>query len=381
MTYPQQGYGPPQPPPQQGYGNPGYPPAQPGYPPQQGYGPPPQGYGPPPGYPPQQQGYGAPGPQPMPRATLEDFLNQPAMSGQSLNKAFPTPGSRVIVRVARALTDADVQPQTDMNTGHVRTFRDGHVRSMLVVPVYVQHPAFPDGRAALYCRGQLYEELKRAMSEAGVNTGIPEAGAVIDITRQNDRPVQNMSPQHVFSIVYTRPEGAANGQQPAQAPQAQAQIPQDIQAMVPQGPGAPANFANPGGHYGVPGQQGYPAPQDSPYFQGGPGAQGQPQPPQAVFQPPVPPQQQYQPPGYPQPPQVAPQAPPPSPVPYGQQGPAAQVAAATQAGTQAAQQYQPSPPPQQQYAPQAPPPAAPASLDPAQQALLATLVQQGQPQQ
>jgi hypothetical protein len=303
----------------------------------------------------------------------------------------------------------------------------------LVVPVLVQHYAVPDGRGALSVQGQIYEELKRAMTEAGNTTGIPEGGALIDITRQNDKPSarQGNNPQHIFSVIYTRPEGTAQAQpaQDQEAVQAAApQVPQQVQAMVPQGPGAPANFANPGGHYDAPGQQpqqytGAPAGYEQPGF-----PQGQQGPPPGQFQ------------------NAQPGPPPPQ---YGMQGPAAQVAHAAQAGMTAAaaapygqpqypqgqvppqqqypqghvppqQQYpQGQVPPQQQQYPQGqvppqqypqgqvppqqypqgqvppqqypqgqvpqqqfqqgpPVPAAPAALDPNQQQILATLIAQGQ---
>jgi hypothetical protein len=80
--------------------------------------------------------------------------------------------------------------------------------------------------------------------------------------------------------------------------------------------------------------------------------------------------------------------------PYAQQGqvpPPAQYAGGQQQFAQAPpqQQFQQGPPQQQQFQqgppqqfPQGPPvPAAPASLDPSEQQILATLVAQGQPQQ
>jgi len=393
MNYPQQGYG--QPPPQ-GYPQQGYPPAQPGYP-QQGYGPPQgypqQGYGPP-------QGQQAPPPQPQfARPTLNDYLRQPAQSGGSINKAvFPQPGARVLVRVDRPLGDADVDFQTDMNTGVVRTFNDGHPRLLLRVPVLVSHAAVPDGKGVLIMRGQMYEEAKRAMAEAGNDTGIPEAGAVLDITRQNDKPVQNRSAQHIFTVRYDRSQVThpahldgghqPNGNQaPAQAPQAQAAYQQAPPPPQP-APGQALAQAAGRGMAALAQQQGaMMAAAGAPVQAGAPAGYAPPSPQyqQAPPPPPQPPQapqpQQYQQ-GPPQPPQPpAQQSAPPAPPQY-QQGPPVQAPGQYQQGPppQAPQQYQQGPPPQApgQYPQGPPPPAAPAALDQGQEALLQGILNQSQ---
>lgn len=161
MTYPQQGGYPPQqgyPPAQpgyapQGYPPQGYPPAQPGY--GQPYPPAQPGYPPQQGYPPAQPGYGQPPAAPLPRSTLDDFYDQPSASGASIAKFFTTPGQSITGRVARPLTDADVQVQTLMNSAAIATFRDGRPKRVMVVPLLVQPgPHFSDGRAAWYVRGQ-----------------------------------------------------------------------------------------------------------------------------------------------------------------------------------------------------------------------------------
>jgi hypothetical protein len=470
MTHPQQGYGPPPQqqgyydPQQQGYGQqPGYQPAPPQQGPPPGYGQPqqvpPPGYGqpqgpppgyyqqaPPPGYgqqpqqgyqgPPQngygqqgygqpQQGYGQPqqgqpAQQPLPQGSLEAFLNQPALTGKSLNNAFPMPGSRVQVRIARRVTDADVQAQTDMNTGAAREFRDKRAMMMLVCPVLLSHPAFSDGKATWYLRGQVYEALKEAMGRVGNISGLPEAGALCDITRQEDKPVQNRSPQHIFTINYDRSQVApqdraenlanANGQPATADPSVQDTAPApQYQQAPPQQQFAPPQQPAPGQAFAQLAQQpalgqafaqaagidmGQLAQQQGQQLAqaGAPVGPGAP----AGYQP-----QQQQ----------APQGPPP-PVPYGQQyaqqdpapqygmqPPAEQVAYATQAGTQAAQQYQQAPPQQQlpamggyqpgppaqqyqQQAPQAlPQTGIPAGLDPASAEVMAHIMGQQAPQQ
>jgi hypothetical protein len=427
---PGQGYAPAQPgyPPHQGYQDQGYqqgPPPNQGYqqgyqqgPPQNGYqnqgyqqgyqqGPPQNGYqnqgyqqGPQQGY---QQGPQQQGP-PVPQGTLAEFLNQPAAAGASLNAAFPVPGSRCRVTVARNVTDADVQAQTDMNTGAVRTFRDNRLRMMLIVPVLVEgHPAFPDGRSAWYVKGQVWEELRRAMDEAQVPPDangrvLPEGGAVVDIVREQDRPVRNMSPQHIFSITYRRPAGAQNGVRPQQdqapaqaAPEmAMAQAPggQFAQAGAPAGPGAPNGYQQAPQDQGQIRQQyeqmmnqamqGQPPQQ---YQQGPPqGQQFQQGQPQQQFQQ-GPPQGQYAPQDQPQGQPQQFQQGPPQGQPQGQQG-------QFQGQPQGQQGQFQQGPPQGQYAPQDQPGQfqqgpllviqAPAGLDDEQQRLLATLTQNRQ---
>lgn len=397
--------------PPQGYGQQGY-----GQAPPQGYGQaPPQGYGqqgwqqgPPPqqnGYG-QQQGYGGqpqgPDPSQFGPGSLKGFLNQPAMTGLSLNKAFPTVGSRVQVRIARRLGDSDTQYRTDMNTGAVRQFRDKRPMQMLVVPVLVSHPAFSDGKATWYLAGQPYEELKTVMAAAGNMSGIPEAGSVCDITRLDDKPVQNRSPQHIFRIHYDRSQvppseraevvfgGQGQGQQdqaaqttPPQAPSfAQAPPGQALQQAAQ--PDMAALAAQQGQAFA---QAGYPGqvPGQQPQYQQAPPAPQGPPPPQQYGQEAPPQQQQYQ------------AAPPQGQGQYGMMSPGQQVAYATGQATQAAQaappqgQYQQAPPqqqfaPPQQVAPGQPythqvqaPPAIPADMEPGQAAIMSNIL--GQPPQ
>src|SRR5882724_3466123 len=125
MTYPQQGgYGQPGP----GYQGQGYGPANPGYAPDQG-----QGYGQPgPGYQgqgqpgPGYQGQGQQGPPPQAaRGTLTGYWRQPAQAGSSLGKFFQNPGQSISGVVARPITDADIQVQTNPANNQVQTYRDG----------------------------------------------------------------------------------------------------------------------------------------------------------------------------------------------------------------------------------------------------------------
>ena len=303
MTYPQQpGYPPAQPgypPAEPQYQQPGYPAQAPGYPPQQ-----PQYQG----YPPQQPQYGPPQGPPapaLPKTGLADFMDQPAMSGGALS--FPAPGTRHTVVVSRDLTDADFPVQTDPQ-GQPKRFRDGRLMVVMVVPCRIRPDAeHPDGHASWWVKGQAAEALKRAMSLAGAGdrNGIPERDALIGVLHTMVKPSKRggQNPTKIYEVTYQRPAGAGNGQAAAQQtpaqqayggpgpgamvqgpgggtvpagpggqPQPTAQyapngqqaqapyIPQAVQAMVPQGPQAPANFANPQGSYAVPQQPQWPAP-------------------------------------------------------------------------------------------------------------------------
>lgn len=229
MAYPPQAPYPAQP----GQPGQGYPPQQQGYgyPLQQG-----QGYPPQTPYPPQQpqQPQGAP---PV-NASLSDFYQQPSGAGGPALK-FTTPGQSYTGIVARPITDGDVQHQTNPADGRPAFFRDGRPKLVMLVPLLVQHPDFPEGRAAWYVRGQARDELARAMAEAGAPEGAPEPGAAIGITYTGDRPIPGLNPQKQYQVAYRRPEGAEATTETAQAqPQAQAQV-QPPQAQ-PQAQQAPA---------------------------------------------------------------------------------------------------------------------------------------------
>jgi hypothetical protein len=349
VTYPdpnqaQQGYY-PDPAQQQGY-----PPAQPQAPqypgqPQPGYypgqpqqAPPQQGYYPnqaPPQQPPAQE---------LPRVGLDDFLSQPALGfgpGLSTKNFFRSPGQAITVQVARDVTHADVRADLDAQR-QVRRFPDGRVRTVLVIPVIVPelNGMFPGGQATVWAKGQMWAEMTRAMSDAGVppradmgGALIPEAGARMTITLMGKKATGGgFNEANVWQVTYFRPQ---DGNAP-QVGTGQAAQPQQF-GGYPQ--------AQPGGY--APPQQ--PAPfgtqQAQPQY---PVQQQQPQP---AYQA----QQGYPQQGYPQ--QAAPQPQPQNaqlpgqaPAPSGMAGPAAQVAAATQAGVQAAQQAQaqaqPAPQPQ-----------------------------------
>ena len=226
--FPQQGY-PPQPqqqypaPPQQAY-PPSYPQA-PGYPPQQGYGQFPQQ---PPSGPPQ---------QPLAQGSLDDFYSQPsAGTGPSIswtdkNSNQPKPiGTSYAGIVARDVTHADVQQQTDFRTQAPLFYRDGRPKFAMKVPLKVQpSPEFPEGEATWFVKGQARDELVRAMAEAGCD-GSPKAGAAIVVTLVQRRNTSaGMSPANVVQVRYQPAPGHTTGQQGAPAAAAPAAPPQQVQ--------------------------------------------------------------------------------------------------------------------------------------------------------
>lgn len=186
-------------------------PQYPGYPPQQ-Y--PPQA--PPVQYPPQQYGQVPTAPvQPLAQGSLSDYYGQPSgNSGPALKftdtNNQPLIGCSYVVQVARAVTNSDVTQQTN-RAGTPQTYKDGRPKFVMVVPVLVLEPngLYPEGRAGWWVKGATRDELSRAMSEAGAPEGPPEAGAIIRVTLTGTRPSgPGMNPAHVFSVQYTRPQGA-----------------------------------------------------------------------------------------------------------------------------------------------------------------------------
>lgn len=313
MTYP--GY-PPQPQPQY----PGYPPQAPAYPPQAQA----------PYYPPQApQGYAPPPPaQPLARGSIDDFYDQPAASGKSITFDKKPVGTSYAGVVARTLTNADIQQQTEMLTRRPLFYPDGKPKLVMIVPLQMQpSQEFPDGRAAWYVKGSERAELERAMEAAGCKPGTPpEMGAVITITYTGDRPIPNLNPQKVKAITYQRPVGAnghaAGTAQPAMAAQS-AEVQQPQYAVQPPAPPQYQQMVD--GAYASAGLQA-PAP-PAPQFQP-PQYAPLPPPDVSAYQPaPPPPAYQPQPAEAPQPPAaVVPQ-----PAQAGQAGPVAQLSPEQQA--------------------------------------------------
>jgi hypothetical protein len=209
---------------------------QPPYPPQ-GY---PQVHQP---YPPQ-QGYPAPPPQqptqPLAPGSLDDYYNQPsAASGPSISwsNADRTPkpiGTAYAGIVARDVTNADVQQQTDFNTKAPLFYRDGRPKFAMRVPLKVQpSQEFPEGEATWYVKGQARDELVRAMTEAGAS-GAPQAGAGILVTlvgRRNSGA--GLNPANVVQVRYSPPPGHQPAQQQPPVPTSGQQQGTDTPSPVP----------------------------------------------------------------------------------------------------------------------------------------------------
>jgi hypothetical protein len=239
-------------------------PAQPGYPAQPApgyaqpqYGQPQQGLAPQqPGYPAQQPQYQQPFGQPaqqqalppvpeMPRATLQDFYDQPVTGGGPPLK-FDHPGDRYVGIVTRSVTGADVTPATNLRTGEISKHPDGRVKYVMKIPLLITpSPSFPEGIGVFYAKGNDRPELTRAMEAAGIETDPstgrlypPRAGDTIDITFTHEQPNgRGMNPTKVKRIVYTK----GNGEPPQMpgAPMVQGQVVQS-QYQQPQQGFAPA---------------------------------------------------------------------------------------------------------------------------------------------
>lgn len=236
------------------YPGPGYPQAP--YPPQQQVPQPPiqpqyPAYPQAPQYPQQQfppQGYQAPPQQPAaPLATgsLDDYYGQPsAGGGPSISWKDKPIGHWYAGVVARDVTDADIQQQTDPQTKQPKFYRDGRPQFVMKVPLKVEPSVdFPEGEATLFVRGQMRDELVRAMSEAGA-TGAPKAGATIVVQLAGKRNTGAI-PANQFAIQYQPPAGAgvaspAPAQQPVQQAPIEQQAPQvPQQQFVQQAPQQP----------------------------------------------------------------------------------------------------------------------------------------------
>lgn len=297
MTYPVQGYPPAQPgysptqpdqqQPQVGFyappQGPQYPPAPPQGPPP-GYGPPqgypaPQGYGPPQGYQQPPPGYGPPPAQyqapmaPPINSTTEDFFNQKSSGyGPSMMKNAQF-GEWRIGRVARVVTNADVEQQADPQTKQPKFYKDRSPMLVLKVPVDMapsQHHT--EGRGQLFLQGAMREEYLRAMQESGATPGLPEYGATIAMRKSGQRQTGMGNPANVWQAVYAlpgqelvfpqEPQGFAAPTQPAYQPPQQQFAPQGApvyQQAPGQFPAQPQLPPAPNGQYAQPQQVQQPA--------------------------------------------------------------------------------------------------------------------------
>jgi hypothetical protein len=248
QTYPQQGYG-------QQY------PAQQQFP----QAPAPQQY-PAQGFP-QQGAAQTPGP-PLAQGSIDDFYGQPSTgSGPSISWKDKPVGTAYAGIVARDVTSADIQQQTDFTTKAPQFYRDGRPKFVMKVPLKVQpSPEFPEGEATLFVRGQMRDELVRAMSEAGVD-GAPRAGAGILVTLSGKRNSgQGLNPANQFTIQYTAPAGGQAPAAPPSAPEQQYTQPVPEQAPQPAPPAPQVQQQQSAQHPQVPAQapQATQAPQSAP---------------------------------------------------------------------------------------------------------------------
>lgn len=261
-----------------------YPPQYPQAPAPQAY--PPQVQGP---YPPQPyaQPVQQPPAQPLAQAqSLDDYFNQPSTGGGpaiswSVNGMPKPEGTTYAGIVARDVTVSDIQQQTDPKTGAPKFYRDGRPQFVMKVPLKVQpSQEFPEGEAVLFVRGQMRDELSRAMGEAGIPAGVaPKAGDAIQVTLVQRKPSRGGGmPMNVFAIRYTAAAGGTGAPSPAPVPQAQPapqQVQQPVQQQYQQEPSAasfppvqyqqqaaPQYAAQPAAAPQVP--QGQPAPQPAP---------------------------------------------------------------------------------------------------------------------
>lgn len=225
-------------------GQPGYPPqGQPVYPPQgqPGYPPTPNPQYQQPGYPPQPQYNAPPAPQQAPvRGTLAGFFGQPVSGGKGIK--FVSPGQVVSAMIARDVTNADVQQETDFITKQLKFYRDNITPKLqLIIPLRVQPDAeYPEGEAAWYVKtASDRTELVRALNAAGVEPDkdgnvFPRGGDLITITYTHDKPgAAGMHPTKVKAVQYTV---AGQG---SQAPALQQVAQQAFSQVVPQPPVQP----------------------------------------------------------------------------------------------------------------------------------------------
>lgn len=230
-----------------------YPPQYPQAPQQPQYAPPQPQY--PAQYPQQPAQHYYPQPPPPPAVPtvagdLGAFFNQPSVGGGK-SLSFEQPGQRYIGIVVRPITNGDIEQQTDTQ-GRPQTFKDGRPKFVMKVPLQMQPgPAYPDGLAQWYVKGQARDELVRAMAQAHAPEGPPEAGAIVDITFTGTRPAgAGMNPAKLFRVVYQRPQGAvpvvaetataAAPVQPPSPPVAAPPAPPQVLKPTVQAPSAPA---------------------------------------------------------------------------------------------------------------------------------------------
>ncbi len=213
-----------------------------------------------PGYAPAPQGYPQPAPQQgaqLAAGSIDDFFSQPSVGGGPALK-FDV-GTVHVGIVARAVSNADIQQQTNPSNGQPAFYKDGRPKFVMRVPLQVQPTQLhPDGQAQWYVSGGARDELVRAMAESGAPAGPPEAGAAIRVECTGTRPAGvGMNPAKVYKVVYRRPAGAAAApttaapvvvqapapvQEPAPAPSPTPSPTPAVQATPPAAPQPPADL-------------------------------------------------------------------------------------------------------------------------------------------
>ena len=168
--------------------------------------------------------------QQAPAGSLDAFYGQPKTGRPpAISWKGKPDGTTIAGVVLEDATDKDVVADVDPQTKQLKTFRDGSPQYSLVLTLQVQpSQEHPDGRASLWCRGDLWEKLAAAMKTAG-RSGAPKAGDVIYVSLVERRQGRGTIPRNVFAVQY-----AAQGQD---APQAPAQPPAAPQWEQP--PAAP----------------------------------------------------------------------------------------------------------------------------------------------
>ncbi len=207
-------------------------------------------------YPPQAPQAPQPPAVPLATGSIDDYYAQPSSGGgpsigwsdaQGNQKPIGTYYEGI---VARDVTNADIQQQTDYQTKAPKFYRDGRPMFAMKVPLRVDpnvFTEFPEGEASWYVKGLARDELVRAMSEAGA-VGAPKAGAFIRVTLVQRKANKGLSPTNVFQVVYIPAQGevqaVAASPAPVEVPQQQVAQPAAPVATV-QAPVAQAAPATP----------------------------------------------------------------------------------------------------------------------------------------
>ena len=181
--------------------------------------------------------------QQAPAGSLDAFYGQPKTGRPpAISWKGKPDGTTIAGVVLEDATDKDVVADVDPQTKQLKTFRDGSPQYSLVLTRQVQpSQEYPDGRASLWCRGDLWEKLSAAMKTAG-RSGAPKAGDVIYVSLVERRQGRGTIPRNVFAVQY-----AAQGQDAPQAPAQPPAAPQWEQppAQAPVAPQPPAQPAAP----------------------------------------------------------------------------------------------------------------------------------------